>query len=124
MEFARDARDLARYAAIFAADAGTDALYYKDRYTEEMADMCVDVALEAIKRRDAASEAGEDFYACAFVEAAASQCHHFAAQKGRGGCPCIHPPTGRLTIMHIVLFLAFCILLTGLLSANEHDWWD
>ena len=78
MEFARDARDLARYAAIFAADAGTDALYYKDRYTEEMADMCVMVGLEAIKRHDAASEAGEDFYACAFVEAAANalnQCH-------------------------------------------------
>jgi len=78
MEFARDARDLARYAAIFAADAGTDALYYNDRYTDEMADICVDVALEAIKRRDAAEEAGMDFYACAFVEAAASalnQCH-------------------------------------------------
>ena len=78
MEFARDARDLARYAAIFAADAGTDALYYNDRYTDEMADLCFDVALEAIKRRDAAKEAGEDFYACAFVEAAANalhQCH-------------------------------------------------
>jgi hypothetical protein len=78
LNLTRDARDLARYAAIFAADAGTDALYYKDRYTDEMADLCVNVALEAIKRRDAASEAGEDFYACAFVEAAANalnQCH-------------------------------------------------
>lgn len=78
MEFARDAKDLARYAAIFAADAGTDALYYGDRLTDEMADMCVMVGLEAIKRRDAAMEAGENFYACAFVEAAANalnQCH-------------------------------------------------
>ena len=78
MEFARDARDLARYAAIFAADAGTDALYYNDRYTDEMADLCFDVAVEAITRRDAAKEAGQDFYACAFVEAAANalnQCH-------------------------------------------------
>lgn len=78
MEFAMWSRDVARYAAIFAADAGTDALYYNDRYTDEMADLCVNVALEAIKRRDAASEAGEDFYACAFVEAAANalnQCH-------------------------------------------------
>jgi len=78
LNLTRDARDLARYAAIFAADAGTDALYYNHRYTDEMADICVDVALEAITRRDAAMEAGEDFYACAFVEAAANafnQCH-------------------------------------------------
>ena len=78
MEFARDARDLARYAAIFAADAGTDALYYNDRYTDEMADLCFDVAVEAITRRDAAEKAGENFYACAFVEAAAqalNRCH-------------------------------------------------
>jgi hypothetical protein len=73
-----DAEDLARYAAIFAADAGADALYYNDRYTDEMAELCVAVAKEAIKRRDAAQEAGEDFYACAFVEAAAdalNRCH-------------------------------------------------
>lgn len=73
-----NAKDLARYAAIFAADAGTDALYYNHRYTDEMADICVDVALEAIKRRDAAFAADEDFYACAFVEAAANalnKCH-------------------------------------------------
>jgi hypothetical protein len=78
MEFARDARDLARYAAIFAADAGAEALYYDDRYTDEMAELCVAVALEAIKRRDAAAEAGKDFYACRFVEEAANalnQCH-------------------------------------------------
>jgi len=78
MDFARDARDLARYAAIFAADAGTVALYHDERYTDEMADLCVDVALETIKRRDAAKEAGEYFYACEFVEAAAqllNQCH-------------------------------------------------
>ena len=78
MDFARDAMDLARYAAIFAADAGTDALYYDERYTDEMAELCVTVALEAIRRRDAAFEADEDFYACAFVEQAAlalNQCH-------------------------------------------------
>jgi hypothetical protein len=78
LDLARDARDLARYAAIFAADAGTDALYYNDRYTDEMADLCFAVALETMHRRDAASEAGENFYACAFVEAAANalnQCH-------------------------------------------------
>jgi hypothetical protein len=78
MEFAMWARDVARYAAIFAADAGTDALYYDDRYTDEMADLCVNVALEAIIRRNAAQAAGENFYACAFVEAAANalnQCH-------------------------------------------------
>lgn len=73
------AEDLARYAAIFAADAGTDALYYNGRFiTDEMADLCVTVAKEAIKRRDAAKAAGMDFYACAFVEAAANalnQCH-------------------------------------------------
>ena len=72
------AEDLARYAAIFAADAGTDALYYDDRYTDEMADLCITIAKEAIKRRDAAKAAGMDFYACAFVEAAANalnQCH-------------------------------------------------
>jgi hypothetical protein len=78
IKFASWARDVARYAAIFAADAGTDALYYDDRYTDEMADLCVNVALEAIMRRDAAQAAGKDFYACAFVEAAANalnQCH-------------------------------------------------
>lgn len=71
------AEDLARYAAIFAADAGTDALYYK-RYTDEMADLCVAVAKKAIWRRDIAQAAGRDFYACAFVEAAAcalNKCH-------------------------------------------------
>jgi len=72
------AEDLARYAAIFAADAGTDALYYGDRYTDEMADLCVAVASEAITRRNMANLAGKDFYACAFVEQAANalnQCH-------------------------------------------------
>lgn len=73
-----EAKDLAYYAAIFAADAGTDALYYDDRYTDEMAELCIAVAEEAIRRRCAAFEADEDFYACAFVEAAANalnQCH-------------------------------------------------
>lgn len=68
------AEDLARYAAIFAADAGTEALYYS-RYTDEMADLCVTVAEEAIKRREALKVAGQDFanfYACAFVEQAAN----------------------------------------------------
>lgn len=84
MDFARDARDLARYAAIFAADAGTVALYHDERYTDEMADLCVDVALETIKRRDAAKEAGKDFYACEFVEAAANvlnQCHEATLEQ-------------------------------------------
>ena len=39
-----DPQELARYAAIFAADAGTDALYYGDRYTDDMAALCVAVA--------------------------------------------------------------------------------
>ena len=72
------AEELARYAAIFAADAGTDALYYSDRDTDEMASLCVAVASEAITRRNLANVAGKDFYACAFVEAAAqalNQCH-------------------------------------------------
>jgi hypothetical protein len=72
------AEDLARYAAIFAADAGTDALYYNDRYTDEMAELCVSIAKVVIMRRDDAFAANEDFYACAFIEAAAqllNQCH-------------------------------------------------
>jgi hypothetical protein len=47
-----DAESLAYYAAIFAADAGTDALYYDDRYTDEMAHMCIAVAKEAIRRNE------------------------------------------------------------------------
>lgn len=75
-----DPKDLARYAAIFAADAGADALYYGDRYTDEMAALCMAVAEEAIKRREAAKEAGKDFYACAFVERAAQAlCQYPAA---------------------------------------------
>lgn len=66
-----DALDLARYAAIFAADAGLMGLYY-NRDTDEMADLCLAVAKVAIVRRDAAEKAGEDFYACAFVEQAAA----------------------------------------------------
>lgn len=72
------AEDLARYAAIFAADAGTDALYYGDRDTTDVADLCLTMAKVAIVRRDEAKEAGRDFYACAFVEQAANalnQCH-------------------------------------------------
>jgi len=72
-----DAEQLARYAAIFAADAGTDALYHWGD-TDEVATLCVAVAKEAIERREAAVAAGEDFYACAFVEAAANalnRCH-------------------------------------------------
>ena len=62
-----DAESLAYYAAVFAADAG-EALYYNDRYTDEMAHMCIAVAKEAIRRSDATEE---DFYTLAFVEAAA-----------------------------------------------------
>ena len=62
-----DAESLAYYAAIFAADAG-EALYYNDRYTDEVAHMCIAVAKEAIRRSEATEE---DFYTLAFVEAAA-----------------------------------------------------
>ena len=64
-----DAESLAFYAAVFAADAGTNALYYDERYTDEMGAMCIAVAKEAIRR----NEATEDyFYTMAFVEAAAN----------------------------------------------------
>lgn len=69
-----DAESLAFYAAVFAADAGTDALYY-ERYTEDMAHLCVTVAKEAIRRSEITDE---DFYTLAFVEAAAwalNKCH-------------------------------------------------
>lgn len=72
------AEDLARYAAIFAADAGTDALYYGGRDTADVADLCITVAKVAIVRRDEAEAASKDFYACAFVEQAAyalNTCH-------------------------------------------------
>jgi len=68
---------LAYYAAVFAADAGTDALYH-DRYTEDMARLCIAVAEEAIKRGNAAEAQGKRFHALAFVEAAANAlntCH-------------------------------------------------
>lgn len=68
------AESLAFYAAVFAADAGTDALYY-ERYTEDMAAMCVAVAKEAIRRSEITDE---DFYTLAFVEQAAyalNRCH-------------------------------------------------
>ena len=59
------------YAAVFAADAGTDALYH-DRYTEDMAEMCIAVANEAINRGNAAFHADKRFYTLVFVEAAAN----------------------------------------------------
>jgi hypothetical protein len=62
---------VARYAAVFAADAGEQALYL-NRTTDEVADLCVAVADEVVKRRDAALAKGEDYYAMAFVETAAS----------------------------------------------------
>jgi hypothetical protein len=68
------AESLAFYAAVFAADAGTDALYY-ELYTEDMGALCVAVAKEAIRRSEITDE---DFYTLAFVEAAAwalNQCH-------------------------------------------------
>jgi hypothetical protein len=67
-----NAQDLARYAAIFAADAGTDALYYGDRITDDVALLCIAIAQEAIAFRDLALSRGEDFYPMAFVEAAAN----------------------------------------------------
>jgi hypothetical protein len=63
--------ELARYAAIFAADAGTEALYYGDRITDEVATLCLAIAQEAVAFRDLALSRGEDFYPMAFVEAAA-----------------------------------------------------
>lgn len=69
-----EAESLAFYAAVFAADAGTDALYY-ERYTEDMAALCVAVAKEAIRRSEITDE---DFYTLAFVEQAAyalNRCH-------------------------------------------------
>ena len=69
-----DVESLAFYAAVFAADAGTDALYY-ERYTEDMGALCVAVAKEAIRRSEITDE---DFYTLAFVEAAGwalNQCH-------------------------------------------------
>lgn len=69
-------QELARYAAIFAADAGAESLYYGHRPTFDMAELCVAVAQVAIDRRDAAFAAGRDFYACDFVEAAAFALHN------------------------------------------------
>ena len=63
--------ELARYAAVFAADAGTDALYYGERITDDVANLCLAIAEEAIAFRDLALSRGEDFYPLAFVEAAA-----------------------------------------------------
>ena len=63
---------------MFAAVAGTDDLYYGDRDTTDVANLCLTVAKVAIMRRDEAKKAGRDFYACAFVEQAANalnQCH-------------------------------------------------
>jgi hypothetical protein len=68
---------LAYYAAVFAADAGTDALYH-DRYTEDMARMCIAVAEEAIKRGEAAEAQGKRFHTLSFIEGAANAlntCH-------------------------------------------------
>lgn len=65
-----DTFDLARYAATFAADAGTDALYY-ERDTYDVQDLCVTIAQEAIDRKKQAEEDGRDFWPLAFVEAAA-----------------------------------------------------
>jgi hypothetical protein len=70
-------RALAYYAAVFAADAGTDALYH-NRYTEDMARMCISVAEEAIKRGEAACRAKKRFHTLVFIEGAANalnRCH-------------------------------------------------
>ena len=65
----------ARYAIIFAADAGTTALYNREggeRYTEEVFELAAAVGNEAERRRIEAEEAGRDFYALAFAEQAAN----------------------------------------------------
>jgi len=69
--------ELAYYAAVFAADAGTDALYY-ERYTGDMARLCISVSQEVIKRGEAASRDNRRFHWLVFVEGAANalnQCH-------------------------------------------------
>jgi hypothetical protein len=76
-----DAESLAFYAAVFAADAGTDALYTDDRDTEDMGGLCIAVAKEAIRRSEATEE---DFYTLAFVEEAGwalKQCHEATLEQ-------------------------------------------
>ena len=76
-------RALAYYAAVFAADAGTDALYH-DRYTEDMARMCIAVAEEAIKRGEAAEAQGKRFHTLVFIEGAANalnRCHAMTLEQ-------------------------------------------
>jgi hypothetical protein len=77
-----DAESLAFYTAVFAADAGTDALYSDERETtEDMAHMCIAVAKEAIRRSEATEE---DFYTLVFVEAAGwalKQCHEATLEQ-------------------------------------------
>lgn len=65
----------ARYAVIFAADAGTEALYNCDtsndfRNTDDVVELAAAVGNEAEKRRLAA-EGKRDFYPVAFAEQAA-----------------------------------------------------
>ena len=76
-----DAESLAFYTAVFAADAGTDALYTDDRDTEDMGALCIAVAKEAIRRSEATEE---DFYTLVFVEAAGwalKQCHEATLEQ-------------------------------------------
>ena len=79
-------RALAYYAAVFAADAGTDALYH-NRYTEDMARMCIAVAEEAIKRGQEACGVSRDkkrFHTLVFIEGAANalnRCHAMTLEQ-------------------------------------------
>jgi hypothetical protein len=76
-----DAESLAFYAAVFAADAGTDALYTDDRDTEDMGRLCIAVAKEAIRRSEITDG---DFYTLVFVEAAGwalKQCHEATLEQ-------------------------------------------
>lgn len=65
--------DAARYAVVFAADSGTEALYdCHNRNTDQVVDLCLLVGTEAHKRNLVAQGQGRDFYPVAFAEQAAS----------------------------------------------------
>lgn len=68
----------ARYAIIFAADAGTDALYAygiegkEHRVTDEVVNLATQIGNIAEGRRKDAERDRRDFYPVAFVEQAAA----------------------------------------------------
>lgn len=69
---AHDEQNVARYAIIFAADAGPEALYEADRDTSGVFDLALKVGQEAERRRLLlAVQGGVNFYPQAFVEVAA-----------------------------------------------------